>query len=298
MIRMIRKYHPFLVNYNFYLRESDISYFSMLNKERIDKLKNIKRILFILLEILFVLIFIYAAMRLYGIYSDYHRASEEYDSLAQDVVMQTETPVQEDEEKEESILDLPYDYEVPSYQVDLNALKERNADTVGWIILPDSRINYPIVKSQDNTEYLTRTFEGQNANSGAIFMEQYCNSDFSSENTIIYGHNMKNGSMFHALNNMTDKEYFWRHHIFCIDTGNGFENYEVISCYQTVDTDLTSWQISFESKEAYGAWLKSVAKRCNYDCVDYDVNKKTITLSTCYGKSGGPGRFIVHLQKK
>lgn len=266
-----------------------------------NKQKKSKKIMFILLEILFVLIFIYAALQLGNIFSDYHRATKEYDTLAEKVV--TEAPVEEkekveEEEEEEDILDLPFDYEVPSYQVDLEAVKSQNKDTVGWIILPDSKINYPILKSKDNTEYLTTTFEGQSSNSGAIFMDMYCNTDFSCQNTIIYGHNMKNGSMFRALNNMTDKKYFWRHHIFCIDTGEGFKNYEVISCYQTQETDLSSWQISFESKEAYGAWLESIAKRCNYDCADYDVNKNTITLSTCRGKSGGTGRFIVHLQRK
>ena len=72
----------------------------------------------------------------------------------------------------------------------------------------------------------------------------------------------------------------------------------MISCYETTENDLTSWQIGFESKEAYGAWLKDVTDRCTYDCAYYDVNKNTVTLSTCRGKSGGPGRFIVHLQKK
>ena len=255
---------------------------------------------FIIVEILFAVIFIYAAVQLYSIFSDYKRASDEYSSLAETVV--TEESVIESEEeitnKEESVLDLPYDYEVPDYSVDLAALRTQNPDTVGWIILPDSKINYPIVKSKDNTEYLTTTFEGQTANSGAIFLDMYCSSDFSNDNSIIYGHNMKNGSMFRALNQMTDKEYFWRHHIFCIDIGNGFEKYEVISCYETVETDLTSWQIGFESQESYEAWLQSIVKRCRYDCVDYDVTKQTITLSTCRGKSGGPGRYIVHLQKK
>lgn len=265
-----------------------------------NKKKSKSNLFLIVLEIFCVAVFIYAAIQLYSIFQDYHRASEEYDSLAEQVVTveTTEDSAEEVEEEEVSVLDLPYDYEVPTYDVDLAAVKAQNADTVGWIILPDSKINYPIVKSKDNTEYLTTTFEGQTANSGAIFMDMYCENDFSNDNTVIYGHNMKNGSMFRALNNMTDKEYFWRHHIFCIDTGNGFENYEVISCYETVETDLSSWQISFESLEAYETWLKSIVKRCNYDCVDYDVNKKTITLSTCRGQSGGPGRFIVHLQKK
>lgn len=264
------------------------------------KNKKESNIGFIVIEIIFAVIFIYAAVQLYSIFSDYKRASDEYSVLAETVVTEDAEIADEitEEAKKESILDLPYDYEVPDYWVDLAALKTQNPDTVGWIILPDSKINYPIVKSKDNTEYLTTTFEGQAANSGAIFLDMYCPSDFSSDNSIIYGHNMKNGSMFRALNNMTDKEYFWRHHIFCIDIGNGFEKYEVISCYETVETDLSSWQISFESQESYEAWLQGVVKRCRYDCADYDVTKQTITLSTCRGKSGGPGRYIVHLQKK
>lgn len=276
-----------------------------MNKKK--KRKTLSNRLFVIIEVLCVLIFIYASLQLVSIYQDYHRASEEYNKLADQVIIVEKKDVAEElagteennkEQKESEILDLPYDYEVSRYSVDLDAMKKQNADTIGWIILPDSKINYPILKSKDNAEYLTTTFEGQTSSSGAIFVDMLCESDFSNENTIIYGHNMKNGSMFRALNNLTDKEYFWRHHIFCIDIGNGFENYEIISCYETVDTDLSSWQISFDSKEAYAAWLDVVAKRCSYDCVDYDVNKNTITLSTCRGQAGSSGRFIVHLQKK
>ena len=265
--------------------------------------KQLNKIVFILLQILIILIFIYAGMKLISIFNDYKRASDEYETLSEQVIEETPMETEEEEadkkeEKKQSVLDLPFDYEVPEYSVYLPSLKAQNPDTVGWIILPDSKINYPIVKSKDNTEYLTTTFEGQTANSGAIFLDMSCKSDFSNQNAIIYGHNMKNGSMFRALNNLTDKEYFWRHHIFCIDTGNGFEEYEIISCYETTEEDLTSWHIGFESQEAYGAWLKTVAERCTYECADYDVEKNTITLSTCRGATGGPGRFIVHLQKK
>ena len=255
----------------------------------------------LVIEIICAVILFYAAFLLYLIFQDYHIAAEEYEILSEQavsVIDSQEMDEKQEDPKEESILDQPYDYEVPSYEVNLKSLKEQNEDTVGWIILPDSKISYPIVKSRDNEDYLTKTFEGQTANSGAIFMDMNCQGDFTSQNTIIYGHNMKNGSMFRALNNLTDKEYFWRHHIFCIDTGNGFKNYEIISCYETDTTDLSSWQIGFESSAAYEQWLQNIVKRCNYDCADYDVTKNTITLSTCRGKSGGPGRFIVHLQEK
>lgn len=257
-------------------------------------------VLFILLEILCAVLFFCTVVRMYRIVGDYKKASREYEVLAESVVKEEKKPVftEETEKREEYILDLPYDYEVAEYDVDLETVKMKNSDTVGWIILPDSKINYPIVKSKDNKEYLTTTFEGQTANSGAIFLSMYCDDNFSNQNTVIYGHNMKNGSMFRALNHMTDKEYFWRHHIFYMDIGNGVEPYEVISCYQTIETDPIPWQLSFQSQESYETWLKSISERCAYDCVDYDVNKTTITLSTCRGQSGGTGRFVVHLQKK
>lgn len=285
MIRMVRKYHPFLNLYKWCV--------IIMKKEK--EVRKSSRLLMIF-ELLCVLIFIYAILQMISIYQDYHIASKEYEALSEHVTIVEKSESNKIENGEESETD--DEINIPDYYVDLEAVKLQNEDTIGWIILPDSKINYPILKSKDNAEYMNTTFEGQRSSSGAIFMDMLCESDFSDENTIIYGHNMKNGSMFRALNNLTDKEYFFKHRIFCIDMGNGFENYEIISCYETVETNFSSWQISFDSKEAYGKWLENIAKRCTYDCMDYDVDKNTITLSTCRGKAGGPGRFVVHLQKK
>lgn len=252
----------------------------------------------ILLQLICVVVFLYSALQLYQIYEDYHRASEEYSILSEEMIKIVNQDSIYEDEKESQPGTESYDYEVPEYAVDLEAVRQKNGDTIGWIILPDTKINYPILQSHDNTEYLNTTFEGQESSSGAIFVDMLCESDFSSQNTIIYGHNMKNGSMFRALNNLTDKDYFLKHHIFCIDTGDGFEKYEIISCYETTADDTKSWQISFESDEAYALWLKERAERCDYDCVPYNIEKATITLSTCRGKANGTGRFVVYLQKK
>ena len=265
-------------------------------KKNKRKEKKLSKRLWMIIEILCILIFIYAILQLVSIIQDYRRASTEYDQLAEAIVTIDDSNRLSDQ-KDEDQNDIETQ-KIPEYYVDLEALKLQNPDTIGWIILPDSKINYPIVLSKDNEEYLTTTFEGQKSSSGAIFVDMLCGGVFACDNTIIYGHNMKNGSMFRALNNMTDKEYFENHHIFAINTGNGFEYYEVISCYETVETDLSSWQINFDTKESYETWLQKIVNRCTYDCADYDINKKTITLSTCRGKTGGPGRFIVHLQKK
>lgn len=251
-----------------------------------------------MVQIVCIAVFLYAALQLYQIYEDYHCASEEYRTLSEEMVTIADQDKIWEEEKEDLTETELYDYEVPEYFVDLELVREKNEDTIGWIILPDTKINYPIVHSHDNAEYLNTTFEGQESSSGAIFVDMLCESDFGSQNTIIYGHNMKNGSMFRALNHLTEKEYFLNHHIFCIDMGNGFENYEIIACYATDADDTKSWQISFESEEAYAIWLKERADRCEYDCVPYSTEKNTITLSTCRGKANGTGRFVVYLQKK
>lgn len=237
-----------------------------------------------LIRIICGIIFLYAIFQIAEILEDYKQASKEYELLAENVLTITEY--------------IPEAETLPGYELDFASVKAQNKDFVGWIILPDSKINYPIVKSMDNEEYLTTTFEGEKASSGAIFMDRNCENDFSSKNTIIYGHNMKNGSMFRALNFMSNEEYFASHHTFCIDQGNGFEDYEVISCYETVETDTRSWKLVFESEEAYRNWLLQIKERCTYECQEFDAEKNTITLSTCRGESGGVGRFIVHLQKK
>ena len=129
----------------------------MENKEGKSPKKNKRTFV---LEIICVIVFIYAASQLWMIFQDYQRASNEYDALAEQVLIETEEKSDKNTEifnekkeqvKEQSILDLPYDYDIPSYSVDLLSVKAQNADTVGWIILPDSKINYPIVKSKDNT---------------------------------------------------------------------------------------------------------------------------------------------------
>lgn len=272
-------------------------------KTKTKKRTGMEKKLLLVLELLCAAIFIYAAVQLFSIYQDYHNATEEYATLTEMVVEELPPESAKDssklpEEEKKSVLDEPYDYDVPSYSLDLAAVEAKNPDTEGWIILPDSKINYPIVKSKDNEDYLRTTFDHQPATAGTLFTDMNCKPDFNNQNTIIYGHNMKNGSMFRALNSLTDKEYFWRHHIFLLSTGGALEQYEIISCYETTSDNVSSWQISFESDAAYAKWLKNVAARCNYDCVPYDTSKNTITLSTCRGKSGGPGRFIVHLQKK
>ena len=131
-------------------------------KKRKRKQKQLSKRLFLIIEILCVLIFIYAVLQLVSIIQDYRRASKEYDHLAEVMVVTDDEKVSEQNSELENQQD---ESEKTNYYVDLDALKLQNPDTVGWIILPDSKINYPIVLSKDNEEYLTTTFEGQKSSS-------------------------------------------------------------------------------------------------------------------------------------
>lgn len=97
--------------------------------------------------------------------------------------------------------------EKPFYSGKVALLLEENADTVGWIEIPGTRVRYPVVQADDNEYYLTRTFERRDNESGAIYMDYRNAGDLSDFNTIVYGHNMLDGSMFHDLREYRHPEY-------------------------------------------------------------------------------------------
>ena len=86
-----------------------------------------------------------------------------------------------------------------------------NTDIIGWLFIEGSGINGPILQSEDNTKYLTAGYDGKANPAGAFFLDYECESDFSGQHNIIYGHNMKNGSMFHDLLNFKKESYFREH---------------------------------------------------------------------------------------
>lgn len=249
-----------------------------------------KKILSYLVIAVSLSMLIYSGVKLYEIFKDYHTASSEYDEIAEKVVVEEEI-IEETKEKEEN-----------KYvrKINFDKLIEINEDVCGWIWQDGTVIDYPIMKSKDNADYLYTTINGTQSSSGSIFMDAYNAVEFSDFNTIIYGHNMKNGSMFHTLNKLSDLKYFMGHNTFWIfkldDIGN---EYKIISCYIT-DSSSSAYNISFEDLDEYNDWLDKIsAKSYHKDYITkYDKHKETITLSTCHGAPGGNQRFVVHLQKK
>jgi len=183
----------------------------------------------------------------------------------------------------------------PSYQllnIDFNSLLSKNSDTVGWICIPNTSANYSIVKSSDNDFYLTHSFNKSENSAGWIFMDYRCNSDFSSKNTIIYGHNRKNGSMFGTIKNMLKADWYDNNSYITIATPSGNRIYQVFSMYKVpAETYYTS--TGFSSDSEYETFLSTICKRSIHNFnVNLTSEDSIITLSTCSGTNNA--RTVVH----
>ena len=180
----------------------------------------------------------------------------------------------------------------PKATIDFTYLKNVNSDICGWIYLNDSVINYPIVQGGDNETYLTQSYDKSSSSFGSIFMDMRNVNDFTDHNTIIYGHNMKNGSMFGTLKRYQDENYYKNHKYFYIFTEEKMYRYQVCAIYTTTaDSDI--YTTSYGTEEE---WLTYEQKILANSVIDTNVSleeKDTIiTLSTCHGVHTD-NRFVV-----
>ena len=181
------------------------------------------------------------------------------------------------------------------YYIDWVSLREKNPDILAWIIVPGTVINYPIVQTTDNKVYLNTSFEGTKNACGTIFMNTYNRSDFSDLNTIIYGHNMRNGSMFATINQYKSEEFYKQHDEVWILTPYWERKYHIISAHEATDGTET-YAIEFDKNGGYAAHIASQVTQSLYDTgTGYSVDLPIVTLSTCTGR-GTLSRMVLICQ--
>ncbi|HLR09386.1 MAG TPA: class B sortase [Bacillota bacterium] len=173
-------------------------------------------------------------------------------------------------------------------------LLDQNPDVVGWIAIDDTNIDYPIVQSQNNTDYLTQDFNKNESSAGSIFMDFRNHIESLGRNTIIYGHRMKDGSMFKHLTKFLDRDFFTNHRTFDFDTLYDSYNAEIFAVYNTT-TDFNYIQTDFDSDEDFEQLLADIRNESLYETdVDVDTDDQIITLSTCdYELDEDEGRLVV-----
>ena len=221
--------------------------------------------------LIFLGVMLFAAWKLYGIYAEYHEGTKTYDALAaQYAAVEPDSKAPVGDEPEERI----------PISVSFEELLTDCSDVVGWLYCEDTPINYPVVQGEDNEYYLRRLMNGKYNSSGTIFMDYRNQPDFSDGNTILYGHNMNNDSMFGILPEYLDQVFYEEHPVMYLLTPE--ENYEIelISGYVTpADSDTYSFP---ETQEEQDALLKKAYTSSSFaSSVKVLEGERLITLSTC-----------------
>lgn len=174
--------------------------------------------------------------------------------------------------------------------VDIDAITAAYPDVIGWIIFENEDISYPVLYSGDNEKYLRTTYTGENLSAGSIFMAGESSPDFSDPHTIIYGHNMRNGSMFGKLKNYLKEDYYSDHQYFRIYTPDTVRRYHILD-YQVVTTDCYIYGVTGRSPETLHFLVEDLNAAGNTEDVGVSEEDRFITLSTC--ANDGKDRMIV-----
>lgn len=180
------------------------------------------------------------------------------------------------------------------YNIDFNSLKEQNPDTVAYLKVNNTKIDYAVVRSNDNKYYLTHNFNKKGSASGWVFMDFHNKLDGTDKNIVIYGHSMLNKTMFGSLHNVVKSNWYTNtdnHNVVFVTEGNEYTA-QVFSVY---DIKVEDYYINteFKSDEEFNKFINTLKKRSKYNFnVDVNVDDTILTLSTC--GNGGKSRTVLH----
>ena len=177
-------------------------------------------------------------------------------------------------------------------QISLEELRKINQEVIGWIRIPDTEIDYPVMQGTDNDFYLEHAWDGTENSVGSIFMEYSNHSGLTDYNTLIYGHNMQNGSMFAALRRYYDQEFYEAHPYVYLKTDQGVFRYEIFSAYPA-EVDSSVYRLNFGRLSEREAFLEETLDHSGIQTgVKPGVRDRVLTLSTCTS-SGYSKRWVV-----
>ena len=230
-------------------------------------------------------VLIYSCVMLWNIGKEYFGASKSYEDLAEQYVSTAESTVPKGaaEKIEESESTEPTEKVWDEYspiEVDFNALLEENSDVVGWLYCEDTVINYPIVQGPDNNYYLDKLLDKSYNICGTLFLDYRNSRDFSHYQNIIYGHKMKNGSMFGSIPGYKKQSYYEEHPYMYLLTPEQDYKIVLIAGY-VVPSNSGSYMIAESPEERDALIEKAKAKSTFQADVEILETDRLLTMSTC-----------------
>ena len=178
----------------------------------------------------------------------------------------------------------------------LTPLYERNRDCIGWVCIPNTVVNYPVMHTpQDPQKYLRKNFDCEYSSSGVPFLHE--NNTLDSDNLIIYGHNMKNGTMFSDIIKYCEKSYCAEHPAIEWETKQGLKVYTVFAVVQVKDQDEWYRFITAADEEDYENRIKAISEASLYTSdIKPRYGQQLLTLSTCYGSSENDRLIVIAVE--
>lgn len=239
--------------------------------------------------VLFALLFFVGAFLFSLEFKEYRKGEKTYEEARQYAVKRR-VPAEEKKEnpekkREEGTTSTEAGEDQTLPEVDFAGLKERAPDVMGWLTIPGTNIDYPVVQGQDNIRYLTRLYDGTPNKSGALFLDARNQEDLSNPTNIIYGHNLVDGAMFSELNKYTEKEFFLKHEIGYITLPKSQYKIRFFTIFfhnPKFEGPDSPWRVSFDNREEWESWLDKMKSMSvlGEGIKDIDI-EKVLVLSTC-----------------
>lgn len=225
-----------------------------------------------LLTIVFLCVFLFSMYKVVSILLEYHSIDKLYDETSQRYTVENEAASEEPEDK--------------PIEVSLEELRKLNKDVIGWIYIPDTNVSFPLLQGSSNKQYLYQSYKKEYLTAGSIFLDYRCDAEFKDKSTVIYGHNMHNGSMFGSLKKYKAASYMKEHpYIYILKQNGDWSRYEISAFYQaSVDGPTYRLPIKSEDKKSFRELIDTINADNIYSGVDAQKIKENdtlIILSTC-----------------
>lgn len=237
-------------------------------------------------------LFLFSGIMLFREYHDQKQSAKSFEQVAALVVEDSEP---EEPESEETV-----EPEITAFEKYAEVFAQ-NDDLIGWISIPGTQIDYPVMQTKDNPDfYLKHAFDKSYSNYGVPYAVENCDADIS-DNMVIYGHHMNNGSMFSDLCKYEDEDFYREHKTITFDTLGGYGEYVVIAAFKTVAYSEDGFKyyhfVNAESEAAFDEYVAKCKELSLYDTgVSATYGDKLLTLSTCeYSRTNG--RMVVVAKK-
>ena len=240
-----------------------------------------KQKLFLCGAVEFAALFLFSGIMLARQYADQKQSTEAFDRIAALVQEEPEqpslSPVEPDVTKEPVPALSAYEKYATVY--------EQNTDFVGWICIDGTNVNYPVMQSAETDYYLKRAFDKSYSAYGTPYAQENCDLD-QSDNIIIYGHHMKDGSMFANLCEYASEDFYQEHNIIHFDTLESYGEYEIVAVFKTIVYSEEGFKyyhfVNAECAEDFDAFISQCKALALYDTgVTAEHGDKLLTLSTC-----------------